>query len=173
LSEVLLTAFAVVLRILSNPAANVFQKNLTAKGLHPLLINFGTYFLLAIGCVFISPSVSWSKLSTSFWVFSALAGIAGAVGNGFLVKAMQRGDLSVLGPINAYKAIVSIIIGIFILGEIPNGWGILGIALIIWGSYFVLDTTEGRFSLALFKQKAIQYRIWAMILTAVEAVLIK
>lgn len=173
MSEVVLTAIAVALRIISNPAANAFQKSLTGKGLHPLLINFLTYFILAVGCIFIALSISWPKLSNTFWIFSILAGIAGAVGNGFLVKALQSGDLSVLGPVNSYKAVVGIIVGIFLLGEIPNGWGVLGIALIIWGSYFVLDTTEDRFSWALFKRKAIQYRVWAMVLTAIEAVFIK
>jgi drug/metabolite transporter (DMT)-like permease len=51
--------------------------------------------------------------------------------------------------------------------------GILGIVLIIYGSYFVLDTTESRFSWALLKRSEIQFRIWAMILTAIEAVFIK
>lgn len=81
--------------------------------------------------------------------------------------------MSVLGPINSYKSVVSIIVGIFLLGEIPSAWGLLGIALIIYGSYFVLDTTEDRFSWALLKRKEIQFRIWAMILTAIEAVFVK
>ena len=95
------------------------------------------------------------------------------MGNGFLVKALQKGDLSVLGPINAYKSVVGLIVGIFLLRELPGIWGIAGIALIIFGSYFVLDTTEDRFSWALLKREEIQYRIWAMILTAIEAVFIK
>jgi drug/metabolite transporter (DMT)-like permease len=102
-----------------------------------------------------------------------LGGIAGAVGNGFLVKALQKGELSVLGPINAYKSVVGMIVGIFLLGELPNVWGLAGTALIIWGSYFVLDTTEDRFSWALVKRKEIRFRIWALVLTAIEAVLIK
>lgn len=99
--------------------------------------------------------------------------MTGALGNGFLVKALQKGDLSVLGPINSYKSVIGIVVGIILLGEIPNRWGVLGIALIIYGSYFVLDTTEERFSFALLKKSEIQFRLWAMILTAIEAVLVK
>jgi uncharacterized membrane protein len=108
-----------------------------------------------------------------FWLYSILGGIAGALGNGFLVKALQRGDLSVLGPINSYKSVVGIIAGIILLGEIPDLWGTFGIALIIYGSYFVLDTAEERFSLQWLKKSGIQFRLWAMILTAVEAVFVK
>lgn len=169
----LLTTLAVLLRILSNPLGNVFQKQLTAKGNHPLIVNFLTYFLLSIICIFIAINVAWKELPEQFWWYSILGGIAGASGNGFLVKALQKGALSVLGPINAYKSIVGIIVGIFLLGEIPTIWGILGILLIIYGSYFVLDTTEERFSWALLKKKEIQFRIWAMVLTAIEAVFVK
>ncbi len=164
---------AVLLRILSNPFGNVFQKKLTAKGNHPLVVNFLSYFILSILCLPVADGIKWQELAAPFWTYSILGGIAGALGNGFLVKALQRGELSVLGPINAYKSVVGMITGILLLSEIPSVKGLLGVALIIWGSYFVLDTTEDRFTWALLKRKEIQYRIWAMILTAIEAVLIK
>jgi drug/metabolite transporter (DMT)-like permease len=169
----IVTSIAVLLRIISNPLGNVYQKHLTANGLHPLIVNFITYGLLSLSCIFIGFMIEWPVLTFQFWLFSLLGGMAGALGNGFLVKALQKGDLSILGPINSYKAVVGIIFGIFLLGEIPNIWGILGIVLIIYGSYFVLDTMEEGFSWILLKRREIQYRIWAMILTAVEAVFIK
>src|SRR5665647_1799070 len=49
----------------------------------------------------------------------------------------------------------------------------MGIAFIIYGSYFVLDTTEERFTWALLRKSEIQYRIGAMVLSAIEAVFIK
>jgi len=171
--ETALIATAVVLRILSNPAGNVFQKQLTAKGIHPLFVNFQTYFLLSVVCLIIAAFINFPALPLQFWIFSVLVGITGALGNGFLVKAINDGELSVLGPVNSYKSIVGIIGGIILLGEIPSLWGIAGIALIIYGSYFVLDTIEERFSLALLKRRDIQYRLVAMILTAIEAVFLK
>lgn len=132
-----------------------------------------TYLLLSLACLFIAFGVDWKAMPDQFWLYSLLAGIAGALGNGFLVKALHKGDLSVLGPINSYKSVVGLVFGIFLLKEIPNVWGVMGIALIIYGSYFVLDTTEEGFSWQLLKRSEIQYRIWAMILTAIEAVFIK
>jgi uncharacterized membrane protein len=107
---------------------NVIQKQLTAKGNHPLMVNFITYLLLFVVCLAFTFYIQWNELPGQFWLYSVLGGIAGAVGNGFLVKALQKGELSVLGPINAYKSVVSIVFGIFLLGEIPNTWGALGIA---------------------------------------------
>ena len=173
MSIILLTAIAVLLRILANPVSNVFQKTLSVKGHHPLRVNFLTYFGLSLVCIPFAIGIHWLQLPAQFWIYAVLGAIVGSLGNGFLVMALQKGDLSVLGPINAYKSVVGIIVGIFLLGEIPNYWGVLGTILIIGGSYFVLDTTEERFSWALLGRKEIQYRLWAMLLTAIEAVLIK
>ncbi|WP_245652327.1 EamA family transporter [Rufibacter tibetensis] len=164
---------AVLLRILSNPFANVFQKQLTTIGSLPLLVNFITYFLLSIFCLIPAVGVDWFALPMGFWGYSLLVGLFGALGNGFLVRALQTGDLSVLGPVNAYKSVVGLLAGMLLLGEFPNVWGVAGIVLIICGSYFVLDTTEEKFSWKLLKQPSIQFRLWAMIFAAIEAVFIK
>jgi|WetSurMetagenome_2_1015567.scaffolds.fasta_scaffold54433_3 drug/metabolite transporter (DMT)-like permease len=170
---IILVSTAVSLRIISNPLANVFQKQLTAGGIDPLTVNSITYLVLSIICVPGSFILHWPLLTKSFWLYSILGGIAGALGNGFLIKALQKGDLSVLGPVNSYKSVVGLIAGMIFLSEVPGIWGICGVLLIVAGSYFVLDTLEERFSFAILKRADIQFRLLAMILTAVEAVFIK
>jgi len=59
------------------------------------------------------------------------------------------------------------IFGIFLLHEYPNIYGLLGIGLIIIGSYFILESPKA------LLRKDIQYRIYALIFTAIEAVFIK
>ena len=126
----ILTSVAIILRVLSNPLGNVFQKQLTNRYNHPLLINFLTFLLLSVFCIIPAIQVRWLELPFEFWKYCILAGIVGATGNGFLVKALQCGDLSVLGPINSYKSVVGIIVGIFLLGEIPNLWGTAEVHLV-------------------------------------------
>ena len=167
------TAIALVLRIVSNPLGNVFQKKLTGDGNHPLLVNFLTFFLLGMLCIIPACQADWTSVPWAGWLYGLTAGIFGAVGNGFLVKAMQEGDLSILGPINSYKSVVGVLTGMLLLHEMPGWYGLAGIVLIIAGSYFVLDTMQERFSWALLRNKQIQYRVWAMVLTAIEAILIK
>ena len=173
MTDILLVITAVTLRIVSNPVGNVFQKQLTALGHHPLQVNFLTYLLLSAACLPFLFLVDVPSLPADFWLYSILGGIVGAAGNSFLVRALEKGELSVLGPINAYKSVVGLLFGILLLGEIPNGWGLLGIALIIAGSYFVLDTTREKFSFALLKKPEIKFRLWALVLTAIEAVFVK
>ena len=168
-----ITLFAVIIRILVNPFSNVLQKQITIKGQHPLFINLFTYLVLAIISTVLIFDVSLQSLDSSFWWYSLAGGITGALGNGFIIKALEKGDLSVLGPINAYKSIIGMVFAYLLIKEVPNTWGLLGMALIIIGSYFVLDTTEEKFSWKLFKTPAIQYRLAALILTGIQAVLDK
>lgn len=167
------TLLAVIIRILVNPFSNVLQKQITLKGQHPLFINLTTYTLLAFISVFLIYDISIQSLDTEFWIYSIAGGITGALGNGFIVKALEKGDLSVLGPINAYKSIVGMLFAFIIIREVPNIWGLMGMGFIIVGSYFVLDTTEEKFSWQLFKTPAIQYRLAALVLTGIQAVLDK
>ena len=167
------TLIAVIIRILVNPFSNVLQKQITLKGQHPLFINLTTYTLLAFISVFLIYDISIQSLDTEFWIYSIAGGITGALGNGFIVKALDKGDLSVLGPINAYKSIVGMLFAFIIIREVPNIWGLMGMGFIIVGSYFVLDTTEEKFSWQLFKTPAIQYRLAALVLTGIQAVLDK
>lgn len=51
--------------------------------------------------------------------------------------------------------------------------GVLGIFLIIAGSYFIFDTLEEKFTFKLILRKDIQFRLLALIFTAIEAVFIK
>lgn len=164
---------AVILRIFSNSFSNVFQKKLTAQNESPYSINFITYLILTIFCLPLIPQLSAGALNFDFWLYSILGGIFGAAGNSFLIKALEKGELSVLGPINAYKSVIGLIGGIVLLKEIPSPAGILGIILIIYGSYLVFDTVDEKFSPSLFKRKDIQYRFYALFLTAIEAVFIK
>ena len=104
----LLTYIAILLRVLSNPFSNVFQKSLTGKGNDPLIVNFMSYLLLSAACLTFAWRIDWCALAWQFWAYAALGGLFGAVGNGFLVMALKRGDLSVLGPINSYKSVVAL-----------------------------------------------------------------
>ncbi|MBR1889430.1 MAG: EamA family transporter [Alloprevotella sp.] len=166
---------AILLRIVSNPIGNVFQKQLTHAGRHhPLVVNFTSLAILAlISFCTIGWQVDWRHLPPHFWLWAILTGLFGGIGNGFLVLALRDGELSILGPINSYKSIVGLITGVFLLGELPTLAGLCGIALIIGGSYFVFETTDEGFTWALLRNRSIRYRIWALILTATEAVFIK
>lgn len=56
----LLVYLAVLLRILSNPVSNVFQKQLTDGGHHPLVVNAVSYAMLsAVSMALFGWRVAW------------------------------------------------------------------------------------------------------------------
>lgn len=169
------TTLAIGIRILVNPLSNVFQKYLAQRQANPLFIITSTYGILSLGCIVYLLPFPPAPLPLQFWYNSVIFNGLGVAGNYFLVKSLQRGDLSVLGPVNAYKALVSLIFGLFLLGEIPNTWGIAGMLLIVVGSYLVLSQTSAsqRFSWAIFKNPDVQYRFLALFFSAIDALFLK
>ncbi len=168
----MITYIALFLRIISNPFANVFQKKICENN-SPLICNFNTYFILSICCIPFIFSVNWMNLSLSFWIYASLAGFLCSAGNACLVKALQIGELSVLGPINSYKSIIGMFVAIFVLGEIPSLFGLIGIILIIWGSRFIFETQAEGFSIKILFRKDIMLRFIALFLMGIEAVFLK
>lgn len=165
--QILLNIIAILFRIFSNSFSNVFQKKLTKSGEAATCINCINYILMSLISIPLLILVNFSLITPEFWLYAIAGGITGAIGNCFMVLALKQGELSVLGPINSYKAIVGMIFGIFLLHEYPNIYGLLGIGLIIIGSYFILESPKA------LLRKDIQYRIYALIFTAIEAVFIK
>src|SRR5437764_829049 len=101
----------VLVRIVANPFSNVFQKILTRHTADPLFIVCLTHGLLSLACIplflFCLP-----PLSGEFWFNVCVSTAVGTAANVLLVQALKRSDLSVLGPLNAYKSVVSIVPGV-------------------------------------------------------------
>jgi uncharacterized membrane protein len=92
-----------------------------------------------------------------------------------IVEAVRVSDLSLLGPINAWKSVLSLLPGIFLLGEIPSVAGFVGILFIVAGSHSLPAegaTPSGRF-LNLLKSPGVQLRFGALALSSLEAVFLK
>ena len=170
LDNAITTTITVAVRILTNALSGVFQKRLTGQSQHPLFINFITYFLLSIASLVLIIGESLPNPGREFLFYSILTGVTGALGNGCIVKALQTGELSVLGPVNAWKSVVGLVTAFVLIGERPNWLGVSGIGLIIVGSYVVLGGGQERFSWAILRQPAIRYRLLALVLTGIQAV---
>lgn len=173
----MLSAFlslALLIRIVVNPLSNVYQKQLTQRSLDPLFITVVTYGLLTAAGLALSGG-DLMPASGRFWLPMTACAVLAVLGNVFLVRALRVGDLSVLGPINAYKSVVSLIFGIIILDEMPGGWGLLGIGFIVAGSYFVLSVpaSPDGFTRQASGQKGLLFRLLALVCSAIDGVFLK
>jgi drug/metabolite transporter (DMT)-like permease len=171
------TALAVATRIVANPVSNVFQKQLASRGAHPALIIAATHALLTAVCLPALAGAAPVRLQGEFWANMAVCVVLAVSSNVLLVYALQSSDLSVLGPVNAYKAVISLALGTVLIGEVPSAGGLCGVLLIVGGSWFVVDRDPGQpkaGALArFFRTRGIQLRLAALVLSATEAVFLK
>lgn len=163
-------------RILASSWSNVLQKRLTLDGLHPVLIVTATFVVLA---AMIAPAFLWLDFGTvplAFWISMGLAALFETPGNVFLVQAIRMTDLSLFGPLNAYKPVVAMLLGIVLIGEIPTPQGVAGIGVIILGSFFLAPSGE-RAGVQAFRQllreRGFWYRILSLVFGAVGAIFLK
>lgn len=103
-------------------------------------------------------------VSREFWVNITICATLAVASNVLLVYALQAADLSLLGPINAYKSVISLVLGAFLIGEVPSPMGVAGVALIIAGSYAIVDRAK------FLGGRGVQLRVAALVLSATEAV---
>jgi drug/metabolite transporter (DMT)-like permease len=171
------TILAVIARIVTNPLSNVFQKRLTQRSADPLFIIAATYALLTVMVLPLLATSPLGGLGPIFWANMSIAVLLAVAGNAILVYALRSTDLSILGPINAYKAVLSLVLAAVLIGEVPTAFGLLGVALIVVGSFLVIDREPGQPRSSAFRQftrePGVQLRFAALICSATEAVFLK
>ena len=173
----MLTSLLVAARIVSNPVSNVFQKQLAQRGVHPVAVIASAHLLLSLLAIPWLLGTAEQPTSRTFWGDLMLCAALAVSSNILLVYALRAADLSLLGPINAYKAVLSLGLGAVVLGEIPTAWGLAGVWLILVGSYRLSDPepTAGGGSRRhrLWGNRGVQLRVAALVLSATEAVFLK
>ena len=173
----MLTWLFVLTRIIVNPVSNVFQKKLTHKSADPLFIICATLALLTVVALPCLLCLTPVRVAPAFWINIVICALLAVAGNVFLVRSLRTTDLSIIGPLNAYKSIISLVLGIFLLNEIPTAKGLFGVILILSGSFIVADkpVNHPRKSAAVlfFSNRGVQWRFAALIVSAVEAVFLK
>jgi drug/metabolite transporter (DMT)-like permease len=171
------TVLAVLVRIVANPLSNVFQKQLAQRSAEPLVTILATHGLLTVFALAILAGMPVAALGQDFWANILIAVVLAVAGYVFLWYALRSTDLSVLGPINAYKVVLGLLLAVVLIGEVPNLFGLIGVALIVAGSYFVIDRVPGQGHRSAFRQftrePGVQLRFAALICSATESVFLK
>src|SRR4029453_19309133 len=173
----MLTVLAVLIRIVANPLSNVFQKQLAQRSAEPLVTIVATHGLLTVLALAVLAGMPVAALGLDFWANILTAVVLAVAGYVFIWYALKSTDLSVLGPINAYKAVLGLLLAVVLIGEVPNLFGLIGVALIVAGGYFGIDRVPGQGHRSAFRQftrePGVQLRFAALICSATESVFLK
>lgn len=163
-------------RLLSSSFANVFQKKLTIQGLHPFFIVMVSYLVLSLICIPLLWAFDIRTLNQTFWINIFFASLLDMAGTLFLVMSLSKTDLSVFGPLNAYKVVISMLLAMLFLGEIPSTQGFIGVGVIVFGSYFLFPPstkiTRNRL-LHLLHERGVQYRFLSILLFSIGTLPLK
>ncbi|WP_020158592.1 DMT family transporter [Methylobacter marinus] len=168
--------FFVFGRLVLSSVSNVFQKQLSHHGLHPFYIVATTYAVLALLSLPFLFSAGFSHLTPPFWINVLLASLFDVGGWMFLVMSLSRTDLSVFGPLNAYKVIISMLLALVFLGEVPTAQGFAGILIIVAGSFLLLPPSAGTAQdrlARLWRDRGVQARFLSILLFSIGTIFLK
>ncbi len=163
-------------RVFASAAANVFQKNFTHQGLHSLFIVMLSYIVLMLISLPLLILVEHSVIEDGFWLNILLAALLDMAGTLFLVLSLSKTDLSVFGPLNAYKVVISMILAVIFLGEVPSLQGFSGVMIILLGSFLLFPPAASSSSNRLwnlFRQRGVQYRFLSILLFSIGTLPLK
>ncbi len=166
----------VVVRVLANPCSNALQKLLGSRGFAaPVLLALPHLGLTLLAVPLL---VRGRPVSTAFWSWCLLSAALAVAANWLIIEAIRRADLSLLGPINSYKPVVSLLPGMLLLGERPGPASLAGIGLVLAGSLLLMDPLRGPrrpgpWLSGLTKNPGVQLRFAALLLSSGEAVTLK
>ena len=168
--------FIVLGRVFFSSFANVFQKKLANKGLHSFFIVLGSYLVLNVICLPLFWFIDFSTLGTTFWLNICAAALLDMVGTLFLVMSLSKTDLSIFGPLNAYKVVLSMLLAFVFIGEIPSLQGLGGVAIIVIGSFFLFPkntSSHSNVAIILLRDRGVQYRFLSILLFSVGTLPLK
>lgn len=163
-----------IVRVVSNPCSNALQKWLASQGIPSsaqlLLVHLGLSLFTLPLLLRDSPIIRIPE----FWGWCGLSAALAVAANWLIIEALRRSDLSLLGPINAFKPVVSLLPGWVLLGEPLGLLAASGILLVLAGSLLLTPPKNpGQRRLALLGDRGVQLRFLALILSAGEAVTLK
>ena len=162
-------------RVLLSVSGNTIQKRLAGRGMSILALWLVTYILmlvpLAALCLPRAP-----HLSGAFWINAMLGGLLDALGNLAMVAALRSTDLSVFGPLNAFRPVIALLAGWLFLGETPTLYGASGVMVIVAGAALLLRGRRGSAPTDINKKPStlpVILRVLGLSLSSVGAVFLK
>lgn len=165
-----------VLFAVLNPIAesfkNLFSKKAIRKDIDPLLVSWGNNFL---PIVFSFPLLFLIDLKFSWDYFFALF-MTGSINIFAIVlymKALSEGDISEVIPMLSFTPLFLLITSPILVGEFPHFWGVIGIILIVIGSYLLNPKVAGGRYLDPFKnlvrRKGMRYMLIVAVIWSVSS----
>ncbi len=162
--------------MLASSGSAALQKRMAASGLAPTTVFASGIGVMALA---LAPVAAWHplwSLPAAFWAYVALTMLLDVPGNILLAKSFHEGELSVVGPLAAYKPALGLALAAVWLREAPSAGGLLGVAIVLSGTLFLAPggRRAGWGTLrALAADRGARWRALSIALTAIQSVFAK
>ena len=100
-----------------------------------------TVTLLGLG---LSAAEEWQALAWRELAMLAAAAVLVSLGNMAIVRAFRTGEMSVVSPFRYSIVLTSLLAGLLVFGEWPDGVAALGIALIVLSGVYTIRREQAR-----------------------------
>lgn len=114
------------------------------------------------------------KFNTYFWIGFLGSGIIQVINTVLYMRAISKGDISTVMPMLSFTPIVLLIISPFTIGEFPKIGGLIGIIIVVIGSYILnIDLKKMSFwepFKAIVKNKGTRYMLIVATLWGISGV---
>lgn len=77
------------------------------------------------------------KINELFWICLIINGVLSTFALIFYMRAIKKSEISLVVPMTAFTPLFLLVTSPFILGEFPSTYGVIGIVLIVLGSYML------------------------------------
>jgi len=124
-------------RTAGSVGASVLQKRLLASGVGAGRLWWITYGLLVLPALALL-AFTGTPEAAPFWKYAVAAATFDVAGNLAMASALRDTDLSVFGPLNAFRPALAALAGWWLLGERPTAAGLAGLVVVIGGAVFLL-----------------------------------
>lgn len=124
-----------LLNPLSESIRSLISKK-TSEKVDPLVIAWSNY-VFPFFCFFPGIFLIELKFSTQFWVAVSITAIINLTATIFYNKALAYGDISSVMPMLSFTPLFLLLTSPILIGEFPNIYGLIGIVLIVSGSYLL------------------------------------
>lgn len=116
---------------------------------------FALVFLIGIiTAILLAPAAAIAgipELNRTFWLALAGSGCINAIALVLIARAVHRSDLSLVSPLKSLTPLFMLLTAPLILAEFPNAQGLLGVVVIVAGTYLLNVRERGRGALAPFR----------------------
>jgi len=124
-----------VISALFTSAAMVSMKSLTSSE-PPMRIVF--YFFLFGTLLLLPPAIlTWQSPNPVQLSWLVGAGILGALGQNFLARSYDAGEIGVVAPFDFVRLPMAALLGFLVFDEIPDAWSVMGTLVIIGASLYI------------------------------------